>query len=173
MAGDPVHVRYTKWDGRLHWHFDMTRLGEDEYGIWLGAPSGTPVRRGDDVTKISPAFALLAPPRPWTAVFNEVTADSPFGYNLYIDVCTPPVWDGDTVTAVDLDLDIVRTFDGVVSLEDEDEFEEHAVAMQYPPHLVDMARTAGAEMMLAVESDQEPFNEVGNAWLEMARTLNA
>jgi hypothetical protein len=168
MAAEFVHVRYTKWDGSLHWHFDMARLGEDEHGIWLGAPAGTPLRRGDSVTKISPAFAALMPSGLWTAVFNDVTPDSPFGYDLYIDVCTPPVWDGDTVTAIDLDLDVVRTLDGEVRLEDEDEFVEHAAAMDYPQHIVAAARAAAAAMFTAVEAGDEPFDEVGRAWLARA-----
>jgi uncharacterized protein len=171
MPSELVHVRFTKWDGRLHWHFDMTRLGEDEYGIWLGAPAGTPVQRGSDVPKISPAFAALMPSGLWTAVFNEVTPDSPFGYDLYVDVCTPPVWDGNTVTAIDLDLDVVRTFAGDVRLEDEDEFVEHATAMEYPQHLVAAARAAAATMFSAVESGEEPFDEVGKRWLAMAMDL--
>jgi hypothetical protein len=150
----------------------MTRLGEDEHGIWLGAPAGTELRRGDtDLTKISPAFAALMPSGLWTAVFNEVTPDSPFGYDLYIDVCTPPVWDGDTVTAIDLDLDVVRTFAGEVRLEDEDEFVEHAAAMEYPQHIIDAARAAAAAMVTAVEAAEEPFNEVGRAWLALATDL--
>ncbi|HUG74626.1 MAG TPA: DUF402 domain-containing protein [Acidimicrobiia bacterium] len=175
MSSDLVQVRYTKWNGALHWHFDMTRLGEDEYGIWLGAPAGTELRRGDsDVIKVSPAFAALMPSGLWTAVFwtavfNEVTPDSPFGYDVYIDVCTPPVWDGDTVTAIDLDLDVVRTFAGEVRLEDEDEFVEHAASMEYPDHIVAAARAAAAAMVTAVEANEEPFDEVGRAWLEMAR----
>jgi hypothetical protein len=150
----------------------MTRLGEDEHGIWLGAPAGTELRRGDtDLTKISPAFAALMPSGLWTAVFNEVTPDSPFGYDLYIDVCTPPVWDGDTVTAIDLDLDVVRTFAGEVRLEDEDEFVEHAAAMEYPQHIIAAARAAAAAMVTAVEAAEEPFNEVGRAWLALATDL--
>lgn len=173
MAADLVHVRYTKWDGALHWHFDMTRMGEDEHGIWLGAPSGTPLRRGDSLTRISPAFAALMPTGLWTAAFNEVTPDSPFGYDIYIDVCTPPVWDGDTVTAIDLDLDVVRTFDGEVRLEDEDEFVEHAATMEYPDHIVAAARAAAATMFTAVEAGDEPFDKVGQAWLATAIELSS
>jgi hypothetical protein len=32
-----VLVSVRKFDGRLHWHHPMVRLGEDEHGVWLGA----------------------------------------------------------------------------------------------------------------------------------------
>ena len=171
MPPDPVHVRYTKWNGALHWHFDMTRLGEDEYGIWLGAASGTVLQRGDELTKVSPAFALLVPTTLWTAVFNLVTPTSPFRYDLYIDVCTPPVWDGATMTAIDLDLDVVRTFEGLVTLEDEDEFEQHAAEMGYPDHIMAAARAAADSLVDAVEMGDEPFDEGGRQWLAKAVEL--
>ena len=47
-----------------------------------------------------------------------------------------PVWDGGLVTAVDLDLDVIRRFDGTWYVDDEDEFAEHQVSYGYPPELV-------------------------------------
>lgn len=167
--GTPVHVRFTKWDGSLHWHFDTVRLGEDVHGIWLGGADGTPVRRGDEPSITSPAFALLIPEEQWwTATFNTGSATSPFGYTVYVDICTPARWEGSTVSSIDLDLDVGRRFDGAVEILDEDEFEEHRAAFDYPPNIVDGARTAAARLFTAVESRAEPFDEVGPGWLERA-----
>jgi uncharacterized protein len=33
----PIQVVYRKYDGSLHWHMELGRLGTDEYGTWLGA----------------------------------------------------------------------------------------------------------------------------------------
>jgi len=92
-------------DGSLHWHFDTVELGEDVHGLWLGAPDGTEVRRGDEPPVRSQAFALLVPPIGWwTAVWNDVSPDgSGFSFEVYLDVCTPPTRDGSVVGAVDLD----------------------------------------------------------------------
>jgi hypothetical protein len=35
-----VHVTFRKWPARPHWEFDAVRLGNDEHGVWLGAPAG-------------------------------------------------------------------------------------------------------------------------------------
>ncbi|WP_392749810.1 hypothetical protein [Streptomyces sp. LN590] len=43
-AGVLVSVR--KYDGSLHWHCSMVRLGDDEHGVWLGASVGTVYSKG-------------------------------------------------------------------------------------------------------------------------------
>ena len=43
------------------------------------------------------------------------------------------------MTAVDLDLDVVRRTDGTVYVDDEDEFAEHRVSFGYPPEVVELA----------------------------------
>ena len=37
-----------KYDGSLHWHCTMCRLGEDDHGVWLGMPAGTVHSKGDE-----------------------------------------------------------------------------------------------------------------------------
>ena len=88
------------------------------------------------------------------------------GRSTYADVITPAVWDGDTVRMVDLDLDVVRRNDGTVEIADEDEFDEHRVALGYPAHVVDPARTEAAQSTL--REGHEPFGMVGDRWLEVA-----
>ena len=39
--GTPVHVNFTKWDGREHWQSDGVLLGSDEYGVWVGFSADT------------------------------------------------------------------------------------------------------------------------------------
>ena len=58
---------------------------------------------------------------------------------MYVDITTVPVWAGDTVTAVDLDLDVVRGWTGRVWVDDEDEFAAHRVRYGYPSDLVRLA----------------------------------
>ena len=44
----------------------------------------------------------------------------------------------------DLDLDVIRTGDGTVFVDDEDEFAEHRVSLAYPERWVDQARVTAA-----------------------------
>lgn len=168
-----VPVAYRKWDGSLHWHFTTYELGTDEHGLWLGAPDGTPVRRGAREPVRSQAFALLIPLRGWwTAVWNDLSAEEKaFSFEVYVDVCTPPERDAGVVSAIDLDLDVARRPDGTTLLLDEDEFAEHRKRYGYPPRVVDHARAAAASVVQSVESRAEPFASVGSAWLEVAMAL--
>lgn len=163
MMGEPVRVRFSKYDGALHWHFTAYRLGVDEYGTWLGCPAGTVMRRGTEVTVTwEVAQVCLVPEgRWWVANFNA----APYPTEVYSDMATVPVWDGDTVTAVDLDLDVVRRRDGTVAVLDEDEFAEHQLKYGYSKEVVAGARAAADEVYTAVAADAEPFATVYRTWL--------
>lgn len=168
----PVWVRYTKWNGDLSWHFPMVRLGGDRHGTWLGAPDGTPVRRGAADPIRSPAFVLLVPENAWwTAVWNDPVAGMPFPYLIYADVCSPARWSDAGVTMVDLDLDVVLGVDGSVSIRDEDEFDAHAAAWGYPPATRHHARTAAVELLEAFRAHTPPFDDTALAHLGAARRL--
>jgi protein associated with RNAse G/E len=161
---DLVQVRFSKWPDRPHWRYDMFRLGEDEHGIWLGAPRYTVTQRADEPAKEHPyAFIKLVPHDGWfTAIWNEDGK-----YEIYVDISTPPVWEGDTVQMIDLDLDVVRwRADRSVEILDEDEFLEHQRAYEYPQHIIDKARATTASLVLAVERGDEPFGATGLAWLQ-------
>src|SRR6266540_1141443 len=136
VGGDEVWVVYRKYDGALHWHQKMRRLGEDRHGIWLGAPPGAITRRGEEPpVVIEQAHAMLFPHDGWwTAVFNG----PPAGIEIYCDITTPPRWPRPgEVTMVDLDLDVCRRrADQTVVLLDEDEFAEHRVRYDYPRDVV-------------------------------------
>ncbi len=162
-----VGIRFTKWGDEPHWSFDMFRLGEDEHGVWLWAPAGTALQRGDDEPTTFRNLAVkVITDGWWTAIFND-GADRT--YDLYVDIATPAHWEGDTVHLVDLDLDVARRKNGGVEIHDEDEFELHRVRYGYPDHIIDKARTETARIAAAVERRDEPFGEVFGAWLEEAR----
>lgn len=168
---ETVKVRFSKWDGRAHWAFDMERLGMDEHGLWLWAPAGTELRRGSEAPiEAKHGFVKVVAAGPWwTGIWNDGPRTDGRSIWTYVDVITPAAWDGDTVRMIDLDLDVVRRSDGSVEIDDEDEFEEHRIAFDYPQHVVDRARTEAAQLVLAVERGTEPFGTVGDRWLEVSR----
>ena len=149
----------------------MARIGEDRHGAWLWAAAGTVLRRGSDKTiRVEEGFVkVITPGRWWTAVWNVGPGFGDRSIQIYVDVITPAVWEGDTVRMVDLDLDVIRRRDGTVEVDDEDEFDEHRVLFGYPEHVVDKARTETARLALAMERREEPFGSVGERWLEVGR----
>jgi hypothetical protein len=168
--GDLVTVRYTKWDRSPHWTYPATYLGDDEFGRWVGGGPGTVLERPGASLAATIHFAVLFPiDGRWTPCFNE---PDPTVTNtaIYTDVTNHPEWrldgEGWTVTMVDLDLDVVKRRDGSVHIDDEDEFAEHQVAMQYPSHVIARARVDCAGVYTAMERGDEPYGSVGRSWLE-------
>jgi hypothetical protein len=161
--GDAVDVRFTKWGGGRHWEFPVRLLGEDEKGVWCGAPAGTWLERPGAAFNSEFAWVMLFPvDQPWAASYYD-SPNQPI--SVYVDVATPPVWNGSTVTMVDLDLDVVLARDGEVLLDDEDEFDEHQVSLGYPEDVVTMARRTADKLMAAAGEGREPFGSAGRAWL--------
>jgi uncharacterized protein len=161
-----VRVVYTKYDGSLHWHQNMCYLGEDEHGIWLGAPAGSTIRRGSEQPIIldGASVALVSPGQWWTATFNGEPAKT----EIYCDISTPPEWPSEgEVTMVDLDLDVIRLrADGRVLIVDEDEFAAHQVSYGYPAETVTQAEQAAAWLHQVISADAEPFALRYREWLE-------
>ncbi len=163
----PVTVQYYKYPDVLHWRHELTLLGDDRHGTWLGATVGTVVQRGMEPPRTMRRYfvQLISPESWWTALFNGPNPDE---MEVYVDVTTPPVWpDPGRVEMIDLDLDVVRRVDGTVYVDDEDEFEEHRVSLGYPPAMADMARTVAARLAIALEQRRPPFDEEATTWLEM------
>jgi hypothetical protein len=167
QPGDAVDVRFTKWGGGRHWEFSVTVLGTDEHGVWAGARCGTRLWRPAASFESEFDWVTLVPHEAaWAASFYD-SAEQPV--SVYVDMTTPAVWSGRTVTMVDLDLDVVLRRDGTLFVDDEDEFALHQVELGYPPEVVTMARAAADEVMAAVTARDEPFGAVGQGWLERWR----
>ncbi|TDW93703.1 hypothetical protein EV137_0995 [Kribbella pratensis] len=161
-----VRVVYRKFDEKLHWHQWMRYLGEDEYGVWLGAPAGSVSQRGDEpVVTQEQAHVQLFPRDMWfTAIFN----DEPRYTEIYADITTPVEFSADVVTMIDLDLDVIKRRDGTVFIDDEDEFAEHQVKYSYPPDVIATARRTCDWLVGAVSTD-EPFLTVYKTHLDKIR----
>jgi uncharacterized protein len=160
----PIRVVYTKYDGSLHWHMELGLLGTDQYGTWLGAPPGSLSQRGgEEPVTFAESYVLLIPRAGgWTMTCNA----EPCWTELYIDITTVPQWvTGDQVEMVDMDLDVIRRYDGSAEILDEDEFAEHQVRYGYPPELIGEAERAAADLLAAVRSGAEPFGQVCREWL--------
>lgn len=161
-----VYVDERKWPDRMHWQFAATRLGEDEHGVWLWAPQGAVAQRGlENPIELAHGFVMLVPRAEWWLV--EFYEDHPVR-EIYTNIGTPPVWDGDRFTHIDLDLDVVRNVDGSVEVLDEDEFLDHQVRYRYPEDLIASARTAACRVAQLLHLGTEPFGSAAARWLEMA-----
>jgi predicted RNA-binding protein associated with RNAse of E/G family len=160
-----VNIDERKYPDRLHWQFDVRRLGENEHGVWLYAPPETMARRGHEPPRpIEAGFVLLVPQDEWWIA--EFYWDHPW-HEVYVNIGTSPVWDGDRMHQIDLDLDVARTVDGSVVVLDEDEFQDHQVRYGYPGELIAAARAATDRAVALLTAGAEPFGKAPEPWLRM------
>lgn len=157
----------SKWGDRPHWEFDALFLGSDGHGDWLGIPLGTEMTR-PGATYVAPTnqVGLIPPPGPdaergWLTTFHDVGGP----VRIYVDITTPPVWDGATVRAVDLDLDVVLGRTGRAWVDDEDEFADPRVRFGYPEELVRAATASCDRVHALVAEGHAPYDGSASAWL--------
>ncbi|MET8869321.1 DUF402 domain-containing protein [Nonomuraea sp. NPDC004580] len=157
-----VRIVFRKYGGALHWNHPGRVLDEDEHGVWVDVPGGTLARKGDapPVTWKTPVTMLFPRSAWWTASFHI----PPHKSDLYIDVTTVPEWRDDEVTMLDLDLDVIRLRNGRLILDDEDEFAEHQLLLNYPTELIKQAEESARWLLDAVAKRQGPFGGAHLAW---------
>jgi hypothetical protein len=168
-VGETVLVRYGKWGGGRHYEFSMSRLGEDEHGVWLGAPAGTTISRPGYKFAASVEWVSCYPRESgWTAAFHPLDRHD---IATYVHITTVPEWSrdddhgSDVVSMVDLDLDVVLLVNGELLIDDEDEFAHHRQSLGYPEDIVTLAESTAATVFDAIAGDVEPFASVGQLWL--------
>ncbi|MDQ3359210.1 MAG: YgaC family protein [Actinomycetota bacterium] len=192
--GDLVRVCFLKWGGHPHWSGEgIVELGEDEHGRWLGVTPGTRwTRPGGEFATLGRQVMLVPPADRWfVATFYEPVAE--YRWRIYVDITTPAELTdavpsivvppdavrtdvgrpGRLLTCVDLDLDVVQGFDGVVTVEDEDEFAAHQVQLGYPADVVGRADAECTRVAREVARGAAGFAEPTAAlWRDRFADLN-
>lgn len=79
--------------------------------------------------------------------------------NFYCNVSLPPVFDGQVLSYVDLDIDVLVKPDFSYQVLDLEDFEENARAYDYPLDVRENAHRALAELMRLIETRSFPFDE--------------
>ena len=166
--GDPVRLEMEKWGERPHWAFDAVWLGSDDLGDWVGIAAGTAMSRpGMDLVSPNDQVILLPRPNPpgdegwWIATFHATPSPR---VSVYVDIATPPHWDGAVLRTVDLDLDVVRLLGGEVYVDDEDEFAEHQVEYRYPDDVIAAASRSVVRVLAAVTAGHPPYDGSDERW---------
>jgi uncharacterized protein len=169
--GSPVRLVMRKWPDLPHWEHDAVLLGEDEHGRWVGAPAGTFMSRpGVELVSASALVSLLPVDGPFVATFYAAGGS----VEVYVDMSTVPSWSTDRVSAVDLDLDVVRGWTGRVWVDDEDEFAAHRVSLGYPDDVVALAARSCDAVLGAVRGRQAPYDGgTARRWLRELEEMMA
>jgi hypothetical protein len=68
-----------------------------------------------------------------------------------------------------MDLDVIRSVKRGVFVDDEDEFAEHRLRMEYPETLVHAMQAECDALFLAVKGQEAPFDGTDTAWFTKGR----
>lgn len=137
-------------------------LGEDTFGRWLGTTAGDSWQTEDRSHSgvFLSSFVILIPRNAyWTACFNS--SDS----IIDVDIVMPVQWTDTRIEIIDLELDVLQSTDGAVTVRDQDEFAHIRAAWNMPNDIAEHAESACDEIRLRLEQNAEPFRSVGAAWL--------
>lgn len=173
QPGQLVVARNRKWNGKAHWVVPGRYLGEDRHGWWIFQGTNEFCSRpGAAFYTRSDAVLLVPRSGDWVATFYDDS--NPNGVSVYVDLAVAHEWTDirPAVTefhVIDMDLDVIRMADRGVFIDDQDEFAEHRVAMNYPDRLVDDIQAAADELYQAVKAQQAPFDGTDVEWFTKGR----
>jgi protein associated with RNAse G/E len=157
-VGRTILVRASKYDGREHrsWSAQVLRLE--------GSLITLDARFSDEI--IHEVLGTIATGthsleyywlHRWYNVFRFAEPDGELR-NYYCNVNMPPTFDGETLSYVDLDLDILVQPDFSYQILDADDFERNAQRYAYPAEVEANARRAVDELVGMIETREFPFN---------------
>ncbi|HJV98062.1 MAG TPA: DUF402 domain-containing protein [Arthrobacter sp.] len=174
QPGQLVVARNRKWNGKAHWVVPGRYLGEDRHGWWIFQGTNEFCSRpGAAFYTRSDAVLLVPRSGDWVATFYDDA--HPNGVRVYVDLAVAHEWTDirPAVTefhVIDMDLDVIRMAGRGVFIDDQDEFAEHRVAMNYPDRLVDDIQAAADELYQAVKAQHAPFDGTDVEWFRKGRS---
>lgn len=91
--------------------------------------------------------------------YNVVALIETKGIVYYCNAASPPFFQGNILTYVDYDLDVIIDTDGTYQLVDQVEFEQHRRTYRYSKHVEQQVQTGVASLIERIENRRAPFND--------------
>lgn len=157
-----MEFTFRKWDGTPHWVHHELLLGVDDCGTWIGQRKGwTSTRPGRTFVADAPNVSVCAEGAGWIATFFG--AERAGGLRIYVDLVADLRLD--TMSAIDMDLDVILG-EGGVTIVDQDEFADHRALMSYPDDVAARVERDAHEVARMIAAGEPPFDGRADAWLE-------
>jgi protein associated with RNAse G/E len=144
-------IEYRRWNARLARHEDSLLVLDAEFEDDVQHHLLGGIQRG---TRTVEYYWLDC----WYNIFRFLNEDGQTRL-FYCNVNMPPTFEGDTLTYIDLDIDILMQPDFSYQVVDLEEFEANAARYGYPEKLKTQAREAVDELVSMIASRQFPFDE--------------
>ncbi|MCM3779849.1 hypothetical protein [Microbacterium hydrocarbonoxydans] len=173
VPGAEMIFQWRKWDGSPHWRHECVYLGADEWGDWLGQPTGWPsARPGASFIAETPNVTLIPRRTDFALTVNRA---HPRGMRIYIDLGWDVRWSDDPLlaTGIDMDLDVVRVVGKLGTwVDDRDEWAEHSVQFGYPADVRAQLEALALDLEERVRAQVAPFDDAtADVWLDRLEAL--
>lgn len=146
--------------------FDARLLAEDARGEWLYLPTGSAWDALHAAGTLPFDVVVLMRSNEWCVSW---WVDDPKDRRVELDICLPPERTADGWTFVDLELDCVRHHTGVVSVEDQDEFDAACKEGSIAAADAEVALATATAMADKLRNHDEPWGDAGWRRLDEAR----
>jgi uncharacterized protein len=143
-----VHLEFRKWDDRSHYHWDVRVLEVHADRVLVGMKAGTVfhhVTRGHEIALEHDGELAFWDGR-WFSGGPDFVVGTRNVLEYYFNVGTPPEFETDKITVVDLELDLKAKPDLTLEEFDWDEFFEAKAKYGYPAWLERRVRQAALEV---------------------------
>lgn len=156
-VGEQVYIQSFKHDGSLHrtWAKGTILEEREDCLVLVTYKSMVTESNGRTWQTREPAICFFYPDR-W---YNVISMIRKQGITYYCNIATPYLYDGEAIKNIDYDLDLKVYPNGTYDVLDEDEFQSHALAMNYPQEIVDISRSSLSQLIKAVDRKEFPFND--------------
>lgn len=160
----PMRFHSTKYDGSLHYLFEVEVVHQEPHLLAVYTPVGTPLQsyRGEFPARHH-MLGLYFADRPWNLLVSWHADWSPRHH--YVNIATPAAWSDGVLRCCDLDLDLIRRPDERrVVLDDADEFDRHRARWGYPDDLVATCCRTAVHVAALMERPDPLFDGRLFAW---------
>ncbi len=156
MKGRILSIVSRKYDGSFRFRTEVEVLyASSTLILGLGRPGRVVHRADGDRVRQDWSLEYLPLDRP----YNIVSFFEPDGTlrDHFCNALTAARVNGNSLSYIDLDLDVVVRRDGTYSVEDHDQFEHNARSMHYPPDLIALALRSVEELVAMAEARTHLF----------------
>ncbi|OWR27720.1 hypothetical protein CDO73_21250 [Saccharibacillus sp. O23] len=153
-----LHLHALKYGNIAHYDWEMTLLGEREGCLIAEGAAGRKLKhhtKGQTFRIPHASLEVYALHEGYTVSFDIAEGRM---ISIYCNVSRPCVREGDHVSFVDLDLDLLWNETQGWHVVDEDEFESNRIRLRYPEELSQYARDSLKSLQERVEKKRFPFD---------------
>lgn len=156
-------IKSFKYDGHLHrtwlenWLVPEEQLAPEHAaaGIYVCVNHNTMIQEASGKMWQSriPGITFFLPGE-W---FNVVALIEQSGIRYYCNISSKPLMNGNVITYIDYDLDVVLYPNGKVAVLDHDEYKMNSKLYKYPGNIMDHVDQSLQGLLKRIEARQQPF----------------